>query len=165
MYKKTTALSVAISLALGTAAAFAPVAAQAEEQQVEKLQKMKVTGSRISRVDMEGSEPVQVLSSEYIENTGLVSVGDILRQIPSVSGTVQSSTVNNGSNGSATVNLRGLSSERTLVLVNGRRMVLGGTGADASVDLNMIPTAMVERIEVLKMVRLQYMVQTRSPVL
>ncbi|CAE6879819.1 TonB-dependent receptor [Vibrio alginolyticus] len=150
MYKKTTALSVAISLALGTAAAFAPVAAQAEEQQVEKLQKMKVTGSRISRVDMEGSEPVQVLSSEYIENTGLVSVGDILRQIPSVSGTVQSSTVNNGSNGSATVNLRGLSSERTLVLVNGRRMVLGGTGADASVDLNMIPTAMVERIEVLK---------------
>ncbi|MGR5133238.1 TonB-dependent receptor [Vibrio alfacsensis] len=149
MYKKTTALSVAISLALGTAAV-APVAAQAEEQQVEKLQKMKVTGSRISRVDMEGSEPVQVISSEYIENTGLVSVGDVLNQIPSVSGTVQSTSVNNGSNGAATVNLRGLGSARVLVLVNGRRMVNGGTGADTSVDLNMIPAALVERIDVLK---------------
>ncbi|EGR3300328.1 TonB-dependent receptor [Vibrio parahaemolyticus] len=150
MYKNTTALSVAISLALGTATAFAPVAAQAEEQQVEKLQKMKVTGSRISRVDMEGSEPVQILSSDYIENTGLVSIGDVLNQLPGVGGTVQSTSVNNGSNGAATVNLRGLSSTRTLVLVNGRRMVNGGTGADSSVDLNMIPTAMVERIEVLK---------------
>lgn len=49
MYKNTTALSVAISLALGTAAAVAPLTAQAEEQQVEKLQKMKVTGSRLTR--------------------------------------------------------------------------------------------------------------------
>ncbi|PSW12651.1 TonB-dependent receptor [Photobacterium sanctipauli] len=148
MNKKTTALSVAISLALG-AVLIAPIA-QAEEQQVEKLQKMKVTGSRISRVEMEGAEPVQVLSSEYIENTGLVSLGDILNQIPAIAGTVQSTSMNNGSNGAATVNLRGLTAERTLVLVNGRRMVNGGTGADAAVDLNMIPTAMVERIEILK---------------
>ncbi|WP_152557199.1 TonB-dependent receptor plug domain-containing protein, partial [Photobacterium sanctipauli] len=106
MNKKTTALSVAISLALG-AVLIAPIA-QAEEQQVEKLQKMKVTGSRISRVEMEGAEPVQVLSSEYIENTGLVSLGDILNQIPAIAGTVQSTSMNNGSNGAATVNLRGL---------------------------------------------------------
>lgn len=153
MLKKSTCLSVAVSLALGTANLFAVPVAFAEEtgqQDVEKLQKMKVTGSRISRVEMEGAEPVQVLSSEYIENTGLVAIGDVLNQLPGVGGTVQSTSVNNGSNGAATVNLRGLGAERTLVLVNGRRMVNGGTGADASVDLNMIPAAMVERIEVLK---------------
>ena len=148
MYKKNTALSVAVSLALGSLSV-APIVAYAEEE-VEKLQKMKVTGSRISRVEMEEAEPVQVLSSDYIENTGLVSLGDVLNQIPGVGGTVQSSSVNNGSDGAATVNLRGLEAKRTLVLVNGRRMVNGGTGANASVDLNMIPTAMVERIEVLK---------------
>ncbi|WP_155487960.1 hypothetical protein, partial [Vibrio harveyi] len=62
MYKNTTALSVAISLALGTAAV-APLAAQAEEQQVEQLQKMKVTGSRISTTDMEGPNPVDVYTA------------------------------------------------------------------------------------------------------
>ncbi|MGR5259269.1 TonB-dependent receptor [Vibrio astriarenae] len=152
MLRKNSCLSVAVSIALGTLTFTAAPLALAEEsgQEVEKLQKMKVTGSRISRVEMEGAEPVQVLSSEYIENTGLIALGDILNQLPGVGGDVQSTSVNNGSNGAATVNLRGLGAERTLVLVNGRRMVNGGTGADASVDLNMIPTAMVERIEVLK---------------
>ncbi len=69
MYKNTTALSVAISLALGTAAV-APLAAQAEEQQVEKLQKMKVTGSRLTRASMEGSTPVAVIGRAEIERTG-----------------------------------------------------------------------------------------------
>ncbi|HEY6948701.1 MAG TPA: TonB-dependent receptor, partial [Gemmatimonadales bacterium] len=57
---------------------------------------------------------------------------------------------NNGGDGATRISLRGLGSARTLVLLNGRRMVPGGTGADASVDLNSIPTASVERIEVLK---------------
>ena len=58
MYKNTTALSVAISLALGTAAVVATATALAEEQQVEKLQKMKVTGSRLTRASMEGSTQI-----------------------------------------------------------------------------------------------------------
>jgi iron complex outermembrane recepter protein len=56
-------------------------------------------------------------------------------------------TINNGGDGSATVNLRNLGSDRTLVLVNGRRWVSGLTG---TVDLNTIPTAVIERIEILK---------------
>jgi iron complex outermembrane receptor protein len=59
-------------------------------------------------------------------------------------------TSNNGSGGSATVNLRGMGTQRTLVLLNGRRMVASGTGADSSVDLNTIPVAMIQTIEILK---------------
>ena len=58
--------------------------------------------------------------------------------------------VNNGSGGNARVNLRGLGSNRTLVLVNGRRMIASGTGAASSVDLNTIPVSMIQRVEVLK---------------
>jgi iron complex outermembrane receptor protein len=59
-------------------------------------------------------------------------------------------TSNNGSGGSATVNLRGMGTQRTLVLLNGRRMVASGTGADSSVDLNTIPVSMIKSIEILK---------------
>ncbi len=82
MYKNTTALSVAISLALGTAAV-APLAAQAEEQQVEKLQKMKVTGSRLTRASMEGSTPVAVIGRAEIERAGDISIADVLRNLHS----------------------------------------------------------------------------------
>ncbi len=57
---------------------------------------------------------------------------------------------NNGSGGKATVNLRGMGVQRTLVLLNGRRMVATGTGADSSVDLNTIPVSMIKSIEILK---------------
>ena len=81
MYKNTTALSVAISLALGTAAV-APLAAQAEEQQVEKLQKMKVTGSRLTRQSIEGSTPIAVLDRADIERAGDISIADVIRKSP-----------------------------------------------------------------------------------
>src|SRR5262249_41893767 len=57
---------------------------------------------------------------------------------------------NNGGDGSTRVNLRGLGAQRTLVLLNGRRVVPGGIGADSSVDLNAIPLALIERVEGLK---------------
>ncbi|MGL4984268.1 MAG: TonB-dependent receptor domain-containing protein, partial [Plesiomonas sp.] len=150
-------ISAAIAFALASAAAIPSVYAEeaqsvaAEEAQgVEKLQKIKVTGSRISRVEVETAQPIQVMSKADIERSGLTSVGDILQRIPAISGQAQSTSVNNGGNGTVTVNLRGLGTQRTLVLVNGRRMVYGGSGANSSVDLNTIPVAIIERVEILK---------------
>ncbi|HHQ4555615.1 TPA: TonB-dependent receptor plug domain-containing protein, partial [Aeromonas veronii] len=142
-------ISAAIAFALASLAAAPSVSAE-EGQNVEKLQKIKVTGSRISRVEVETAQPVQVMSKADIERSGLTSVGDILQRIPAISGQAQSTSVNNGGNGTVTVNLRGLGTQRTLVLVNGRRMVYGGSGANSSVDLNTIPVAIIERVEILK---------------
>ena len=90
-----------------------------------------------------------VLSIEDIKSQGLASIGDVLQTL-----TVQSNAINtqsnNGGDGSTRISLRGLGSARTLVLVNGRRFVPGGTGANSSVDLNAIPASVIERIEVLK---------------
>ena len=92
---------------------------------------------------------VTVLDRAYLEGTGLLSVGDILQDLPSQLNGINTQA-NNGGDGSTRVSLRGLGAARTLVLLNGRRIVAGGTGADQAVDLNFIPLAMVERIEVLK---------------
>ena len=153
MTLKTTKLRDAISFALvvgataaaGTGVAFAQ---DAEEQEATTLDRIEVTGSRIKRVDIETSQPIFSLSREEISAQGLTSVGDVIQNITS-QGTALNSTFNNGGNGETRVNLRNLGSNRTLVLVNGRRWV-GGTGLGGAVDLNTIPTAAVERIEVLK---------------
>jgi outer membrane receptor protein involved in Fe transport len=93
--------------------------------------------------------PVTVLDRKQLEATGLSSLGEILQRLPEQSNATNTQ-VNNGGSGATRVNLRGLGSERTLVLLNGRRHVAGGTGADASVDLNAIPLAAIERIELLE---------------
>ncbi len=108
-----------------------------------------VTGSRIRRKDLTTPAPVTVISREQVIASGKVSIGDFLQSLPEQGNSINTS-VNNGGDGSTRVNLRGLGDARTLVLLNGRRMVPGGTGADSSVDLNSIPTAAIDRIEVLK---------------
>ena len=114
-----------------------------------QLEEVVVTGSRIKRKDLNTPAPVTVINKEQIQATGKISVGDFLQAMPE-QGNAMNSQVNNGNDGSVHVNLRSLGDQRTLVLVNGRRMVYGGTGADAAVDLNTIPAAAIERIEVLK---------------
>ncbi|UDB89249.1 TonB-dependent receptor [Xanthomonas citri pv. mangiferaeindicae] len=120
----------------------------AQEAGTTNLDKIEVTGSRIKRADIETSQPVFSMSRQQIESQGLTSIGDVIQNISS-GGSALNSNVNNGGNGETRVNLRNLGSNRTLVLVNGRRWV-GGTGLGGAVDLNTIPTAAVERIEVLK---------------
>ncbi|MGY0616867.1 TonB-dependent receptor plug domain-containing protein [Vibrio sp. FJH11] len=149
MYKNTTALSVAISLALGTAAAFAPVAAQAEEQQVEKLQKMKVTGSRLTRASMEGSTPVAVIGRAEIERAGDVSIADVLRKSSFNSFGSYSESSGSSWQSQATMSLRGLGASRTLVLVNGKRLPGSATMGGGAANINAIPSAIVERVEVM----------------
>ncbi|HKX94936.1 MAG TPA: TonB-dependent receptor plug domain-containing protein, partial [Methylibium sp.] len=152
MTLKTTQLREAITFALAvgaTAAAGTGVAfAQETEKEATTLDRIEVTGSRIKRADIETSQPIFSLSREDITAQGLTSVGDVIQNI-TANGSTLNSSFNNGGNGETRVSLRNLGSNRTLVLVNGRRWV-GGTGLGGAVDLNTIPTAAVERIEVLK---------------
>ncbi len=152
MYSKKN-LSNAISIALiaGTASSLSIVnlANAAEEKQAD-VERIEVTGSRINRTDVETASPVTVISSEFIAQSGYNSVEEILSAQPTAAGMNLGATTNNGSGGSATVNLRGMGAQRTLVLLNGRRMVSSGTGADSAVDLNTIPVAMIKNIEILK---------------
>ena len=146
MNPKTTKLRDAISLALvvsatTTGAAFA-------QEATTTLDKVEVTGSRIKRTDVETSQPVFSLTREDIQAQGLTSIGDVIQNL-TANGSTLNTTYNNGGNGETRVSLRNLGSNRTLVLVNGRRWV-AGTGLGGATDLNTIPTAAVERIEVLK---------------
>jgi outer membrane receptor protein involved in Fe transport len=108
-----------------------------------------ITGSRVRRTDLATPAPVTVLDRQQIDASGMVTIGEILQNLPSQSNAINLQ-FNNGGTGATRVNLRGLGTARTLVLVNGRRFVPGGTGANASVDLNAIPAEIIERVEVLK---------------
>jgi hypothetical protein len=92
---------------------------------------------------MPDGSPVFVVDRSAIERTGAVTVGDLIQDLPSIAGAATNPSVNNGGgDGASTVSLRGLGEDRTLLLLNGRRMVTN--------DINSIPVAMIERIEVLK---------------
>jgi iron complex outermembrane receptor protein len=108
-----------------------------------------VTGSRIRRKDLTGPAPVVVFSREQILASGHANIGEFLQTMPEQSNAINRGT-NNGGDSSIRVNLRGIGAKSTLVLLNGRRLAPGGTGADISVDLSAIPTNVIERIEILK---------------
>lgn len=146
--KTANAVRLALIASAATTALATPTAFAAEAEIA--VERIAVTGSRIKRADMEGANPVQVITRQDLINSGITNIGDILQEIPSVAGAGTNASINNGGSGAVRVSLRGLGSERTLVLVNGRRMVASGTGANASVDLSTIPTAIIKRVEVLK---------------
>ncbi len=141
----------ATTLALGCFAVSNGAAAAPQQQdqasQPQTLQTIVVTGSHIRRVDLETSNPVVAITSQQIQQTGKLTLGDVVQDLPVITGGVANPRVNNGGgSGQTLVGLRGLGSSRTLVLVDGQRVVsfLGG-----GVDINSIPAAAVERIEVL----------------
>ena len=112
-----------------------------------------VTGSRIARPGLESTTPITIVSAPEIAASGYLNAADVLRNLPQVgiSG-ISSSNSNFSTSGGGinTINLRNLGDNRTLVLVNGRRMVSGYTaGALNVVDINMIPTDFVERVDVI----------------
>jgi len=117
----------------------------------DKASEIVVTGSRIKRADNVSSPtPMVTLGEDQIENTGSVNIYDILNELPQAGDALSRGNTNFtvGSSGVQTVNLRGLGSGRTLTLVNGRRWV-GGQPGEGYVDLNSIPTDLIERLEVI----------------
>ncbi len=117
------------------------------------LEEVVVTGSRIKGSELNSASPVTIIGAEAIFDSGISNVEDLLQELTASAGPAGNSSnaywTSNGY-GTAQTNLRGLGINRTLVLLNGRRIVNGGTGANSSVDLNMIPTALIKRVEVLK---------------
>ncbi|QYJ77691.1 TonB-dependent receptor [Shewanella acanthi] len=146
------AQSVRFALIAGVSASVlsAPVIAADETADVAKVERIAVTGSRIKRADLETASPVSVIDASAILSSGAVSIDDVLQKMTSAGGAMTNAGINNGSGGNARINLRGLGTSRTLVLVNGRRMIASGTGASSTVDLNTIPVSMIQRVEVLK---------------
>lgn len=147
-------LSLAVSTALGlTSLIMAPNFAMAQDQDAsiesnDLLEEVMVTGSRLRSVDGFGqTSPVTVVGMDDIDATGYTRIEDILNSLPSIEA-AQNSFISNGATGTASIDLRGLGSNRTLVLMNGRRMQPGGVATEAP-DVNQIPTSMIERVEVL----------------
>lgn len=144
---KTTKLREAIGFALAVGATTLAVsgiasAQESTEEGAKTLDAIQVTGSRVARVETETASPVVILDRAAIEQTGKLTLGDLIQEMPSMSGAPTNPQVNNGGgDGSSTIDLRGLGSERTLLLVNGRRVV--------NADVNSIPASAVERIEIL----------------
>lgn len=109
-----------------------------------ELDTIEVTGSRIRRIDIETASPVYTIDRATIESAGVTTLGELLQEIPSVSGFATNPQVNNGGgSGAALVSLRGLGEERTLVLLNGRRL-------GPAFDVNSLSINLIERVEVLK---------------
>jgi|CXWL01.1.fsa_nt_gi outer membrane receptor protein involved in Fe transport len=149
-----------LALTLSVFAAQAAFAQSAEETKAEadkvKLETFTVTGSRIKRIDAETPQPVVRLSEAEFKATGFTTLGDAIRAMPAISGQSLVS-IDGGTSftpGVSSFNLRGLGSNNTLVLINGRRAApyasAGFNGFQTVFDFNSIPTAALESLEVLK---------------
>ncbi len=119
------------------------------QNEIEEVEEIIVTGSRIKTTATDSFSPVSIVDQEDILLSGKISIGEVLLELPG-QGSGLNRNYNNGGDGSVRIDFRNLGSQRTLVLVDGRRWVNSGEGANGSVDINTIPTAAVERVEVLK---------------
>jgi outer membrane receptor protein involved in Fe transport len=116
-----------------------------EEQSAESVQEIVVTGSRIVRAELTAASPIAVVNEDTIRLNNPINIEDLLRRSPQFAPAI-GSQVNNGNEGAATLDLRNLGEERTLVLVDGKRFV--PFDAQNFVDVNMIPVSLLERVEV-----------------
>lgn len=139
-------LVAGLATAVVAPAAFAQ---EAEEGEATTLDRIEVTGSRLKRADIEGAVPVIVIDRASIDATGDVSVADVLRDSTFASFGNFRPQSGSSAQSLATVDLRGLGSGRTLVLIDGRRAPTNPMSASSGSDLNAIPLAAVERIEIL----------------
>ena len=148
--KLTSAIKVA--LFVGTAAMMSTGMVFAQDNTGDEpttLDRVQVTGSRLKAADIEGAVPVIVIDREQIEASGDVSVADVLRDSTFASFGNFKPQSGSSAQSLATINLRGLGSGRTLVLIDGRRAPTNPMSASSGTDVNAIPLAAVERIEIL----------------
>ena len=167
MQRLSKARLLSSTVLLGLALAMGPITAHAQEtlppvQQAQATQpppapdaagedEVVVTGTRIRRPDLTSNSPVELVDSEEISITGTVNVETLLNELPQVLPGF-TKTSNNPGSGTATVDLRGLGPERTLVLVDGKRFISSAppdqSDAAGIVDLNNVPVQLIERMDV-----------------
>ena len=138
----------ALAATYGTADAQTMAANTAASSTDTLLEEVVVTGSRIAVPNQVSISPVTFVSADTIAQTGAVRIEDMLNSLPQVFAS-QGSNIVNGSDGTATVNLRGLNAKRTLVLVDGLRLGPGDPRSGGASDLNMIPSELINSVEVL----------------
>lgn len=132
--------------ALATAASYTPLAV-AQEDGDEALEEITVTGSRIVRRDFQSASPIATVNAELFEQTAAITVESVLNTLPQFVPSITSTSNNPSNGGQANVSLRGLGTTRTLVLVDGRRVV--PSNANGVVDLNIIPASLVSNVEII----------------
>ena len=144
---RTATCALAVGLMIGNTGAMAQDA-PADDAATES--EIVVTGSRIARPDLEAAAPVSVVSNDLLLASGNTTAGDIIQYAPALFGSISSdlSATRGTLVGGTQLDLRNLGPERTLVLVNGRRHVAGSSGT-AVVDVDTIPSVLIERVDVL----------------
>ena len=142
-YTPKTGLRTALLVGAATAAALSLTGVA----RADNVETVVVTGSRIPQVGLTASSPVTSLGQKDIKLDGASTVGNLLSTLPSVVNDGDSDTVNNGSVGTSTIDLRNLGPKRTLVLVDGKRLVAADQSLD--VDVNQIPATMIDHLEIL----------------
>jgi outer membrane cobalamin receptor len=144
LFTSAFATTVALTLINGSVSAQdEPAYADVDEDAVEEI---IVTGSRLRRRDFNAPSPITSMDQVQIRNTGQANLEAALNKMPQVAPSITRST-NNGSNGTADVNLRGFGSGRTLVMLNGRRIAASGIGS--AVDINSLPQVLIDRVEII----------------
>ncbi|MDP5130704.1 MAG: TonB-dependent receptor, partial [Paraglaciecola sp.] len=148
--------SYGVMLALGCVTSLSAYAQEnanvLEEEADEVVEKVVITGSRIKRAEFSNASPIQIISGDVSREMGLFDASEILQTTSQTTGQQIDNSfggfvLDNGP-GSATVGFRGLGADRTLVLINGRRVAPAGVGgAPVAADLNLIPAIMIQRIE------------------
>lgn len=146
------AILLALLSTTATQQVFAQTSAKDTSPQAEKTERIEVTGSRIKRTDLEGASPVTVITAQDIALSGFSSVEEILQAGIGNAGRSIEGNESSWTQGASTINLRGMGENRTLVLVNGKRVPQFPTatgGTTNFVDTSTFPSSAVERIEIL----------------
>jgi iron complex outermembrane receptor protein len=135
------------SLASALALALVPVSQALAQVSAPQTERLVVTGTRLPPPHLDSSSPIVSIDAEEIQKDGPLPLEEILSSLPMVFGEMNS-MVSNGATGTSSIDLRSLGGWRTLTLINGRRMGPGGPLLDQS-DINLIPSALVRRVDVL----------------
>jgi iron complex outermembrane receptor protein len=114
---------------------------------VKSAQDIVITGTRIPQPNLTSASPVTVISAQEVKLSGTSRTEDLINSLPQ-SFAAQGSNLSNGSSGTATVNLRNLGASRTLVLINGRRLMAGDNRTPYP-DINFVPTQLIKRVDIL----------------
>jgi len=139
---KTRYLSSAVAAAV---ASTLPTLVSAQDESAD-LEEVVVTGTRLTKSNVTSSVPLVQIGAEEINSRGVARVEDVVNILPNVF-VAQTAEVANGANGTSTLNLRGLGSQRTLVLIDGKRLPFGSPFS-SSANVDMVPARMVERVDV-----------------
>lgn len=145
---KKSKVCTALMLAFGGSVGLTVAPAFAQQPAAQPVERVEVTGSRIKRADVEGALPVTVINRAELEASGSTTVAEFMRSTTFSSAGNFRPQSGSSAQSFAGIDLRGLGSDRTLVLLDGRRLPKAPNVGD-SVDLNAVPMAAVERIEIL----------------